>query len=609
MATASRHASGPHGSGASLEELKGWRAFVHLARELKLARLARLAYPYRRRAIFSMIAMIAVTLSSLTVPYLLKVAIDGGIGAKDLTVLTWVIVAFVGVSLVNLGASYLQTYLTSWVGEHIVYDLRRDVFAHLQKLSLDFFSRQKTGWIVSRLTNDIDALDQLVTDGVTTLITNSLTFVGAIVFLIILDWRLALATLTIMPLLIGGTLVFRAKSARAYAQVRNSIGDVSAHLQESISGIRVLKAFRREQSDYERLDVANAAYRDVNMRTVVQSGVYFPFVEFMSAAAAVIVLWYGGTLIGGNALQIGVLVAFIGYLNSFFDPLQQLSQLYNTFQASMAAVQKIYTVLDTEPDMLDAPDAVDLPDVHGQVELRDVSFGYDPEKPVLHDVNLKIPAGKTVALVGATGAGKSTVIKLLARFYDPTAGAVLVDGHDLRQVTSSSLREQLAVVPQEAFLFSGSVLDNIRFARPSASADEVKRVARIVGVHDFVESLPDGYDTEVQEGGSALSTGQRQLISFARALLADPRILILDEATSSVDAESERRIERAMEVLFSGRTSVIVAHRLSTVRYADEILMIDGGRVVERGTHDELVAAGGRYAALYAEWEATGEAL
>jgi ABC-type multidrug transport system fused ATPase/permease subunit len=609
MATASRHASGPHGSGATLEDLRGWRAFVHLARELKLARLARLAYPYRRRAVYSVVAMVTVTLSSLAVPYLLKVAIDGGIGAKDLTVLTWVIVAFVGVSLVNLGASYLQTYLSSWVGSHIIYDLRRQLFAHLQKLSLDFFSRQKTGWIVSRLTNDIDALDQLVTDGVTTLVTNSLTFVGAIAFLFILDWRLALATLTIMPLLIGATLVFRSKSARAYAQVRNKIGDVSAHLQESISGIRVLKAFRRERSDYDKLDVANAAYRDVNMRTVVQSGLYFPFVEFISAVAVVIVLWYGGTLIGGNTLQIGVLVAFIGYLNSFFDPLQQLSQLYNTFQASMAAVQKIYTVLDTEPDMLDAPDAVDLPDVRGEVELRGVTFGYDPENPVLHDVDLKIPAGKTVALVGATGAGKSTVIKLLARFYDPTAGAVLVDGHDLRQVTASSLREQLAVVPQEAFLFSGSVLDNIRFARPSADADEVKRVARIVGVHDFVESLPDGYDTEVQEGGSALSTGQRQLISFARALLADPRILILDEATSSVDAESERRIERAMEVLFSGRTSVIVAHRLSTVRYADEILVIDGGRVVERGTHDELVAAGGRYAGLYAEWEATGEAL
>ena len=609
MATASRHASGPHGSGASLEELKGWRAFVHLARELKLARLARLAYPYRVRAIFSFVAMIVVTLSTLAVPYLIKIAIDGGIGKKDTTVLTWVIVAFIGVSLLNLGASYLQTYLTSWVGEHIIYDLRRNLFAHLQKLTLDFFSRQKTGWIVSRLTNDIDALDQLVTDGVTSLVTNSLTFVGAIVFLFILDWRLALATLSIVPFLIVATLIFRAKSAVAYAQVRNRIGDVSAHLQESLSGMRVIKAFRREDSDYAQLAVANAAYRDVNFRTVVQSGLYFPFVEFVSAAAVVIVLWYGGSLVSGKALQIGVLVAFIGYLNSFFDPLQQLSQLYNTFQASMAAVQKIYTVLDTDPDLQDAPGAVALPDVRGEVRLDHVTFGYDAGHPVLHDIDLTLAAGKTVALVGATGAGKSTVIKLLARFYDPTEGAVLVDGHDLRGVTMASLRDQLAVVPQEAFLFSGSVMDNIRFARPTADAEEVKRVARIVGVHDFVASLPDGYETDVQEGGSALSTGQRQLISFARALLADPRILILDEATSSVDAESERRIDRAMEVLFRGRTSVIVAHRLSTVRYADDIVVVDAGRIVERGTHDELVAAGGRYAGLYAEWEATGEAV
>ena len=609
MAMASRHASGPHGSGASLEELKGWKAFVHLARELKLARLARLAYPYRRRAVFSLVAMIVVTLSSLAVPYLIGVAIDDGISKKDLTVLDWVIVAFIAVSALNLGASYLQTYLTSWVGEHIIYDLRRNLFAHLQKLSLDFFSRQKTGWIVSRLTNDIDALDQLVTDGVTSLVTNSLTFVGAIAFLFILDWRLALATLTIMPFLIGATLMFRSRSAVAYAQVRNKIGDVSARLQESLSGMRVIQAFRREQTDYDQLALANAAYRDVNYRTVVQSGLYFPFVEFMSAAAVVIVLWYGGSLVSGQALQIGVLVAFIGYLNSFFDPLQQLSQLYNTFQASMAAVQKIYTVLDTDPDLQDAPDARALPPVRGQVELRHVTFGYDRDKPVLHDVELRIPAGRTVALVGATGAGKSTVIKLLARFYDPNEGAVLIDGHDLREVTMASLREQLAVVPQEAFLFSGTILDNIRFARPTADEEEVRRVARIVGVNDFVEDLPDGYDTEVQEGGSALSTGQRQLISFARALLADPSILILDEATSSVDAESERRIERAMEILFSGRTSVIVAHRLSTVRYADEILVVDDGRIVERGTHDELVASGGRYADLYREWEATGEAL
>jgi len=608
MATASRHA-GPHGSGASVEELRGWSAFLHLARELRLARLARFASPYRRYAALSIVAMVVVVLSSLAVPYLVKVGIDAGIQAGDLGVLDLVVVGFLLAAVVNLAASYAQTYLTSWVGEHVVLDLRRTLFAHIQKLSMDFFSRQKTGWIVSRLTNDIDALSQLVTEGVTSLVTNSLTFAGAIVFLFVLDWRLALATLSIMPLVVGATLVFRSRSARAYALVRDRIANVSSHLQESISGIRVLKAFRREAADREALDRVNADYRDVNMRTVVQSGVYFPFVEFMSAVGTVIVLWYGGWLVSGAALEIGVLVAFIGYLASFFDPLQQLSQLYNTFQASMAAVQKIFAVLDTEPDMLDADHAVPLPDVAGDLELRGVTFGYDAGTAVVHDVSFAVPAGRTVALVGATGAGKSTLVKLLARFYDPQEGAVLIDGHDLRDVTTRSLREQLAVVPQEAFLFSGSVLANIRFARPSADPDEVKRVARIVGAHDFITALPDGYETEVQEGGGGLSTGQRQLISFARALLADPKVLILDEATSSVDAESERRIERAMDVLFSGRTSVIVAHRLSTVRYADEILVVDTGRIVERGTHDELLATGGRYAELYREWEATGQAL
>ncbi len=608
MATASRHA-GPHGSGASSEELRGWSAFLHLAHELRLARLARFAAPYKDRALLSVVAMVVVVLTGLAVPYLLKVAIDAGIQAGDLNVLTLVVIAFVLVSALNLAASYVQTYLTSWVGEHVVLDLRRTLFAHIQKLSMDFFSRQKTGWIVSRLTNDIDALSQLVTEGVTSLVTNGLTFIGAIVFLFVLDWRLALATLSIMPVVVGATLVFRARSARAYALVRDRIAAVSAHLQESISGVRTLIAFRREAADRAALDRTSLEYRDVNMRTVVQSGVYFPFVEFMSAAGTVVVLWYGGSLVHGRALDIGVLVAFIGYLASFFDPLQQLSQLYNTFQASMAAVQKVFTVLDTEPDMLDAPDALPLPDVAGRLELRGVTFGYDADKPVLHDVSFAVEAGRTVALVGATGAGKSTLVKLLARFYDPQQGAVLIDGHDLRQVTARSLREQLAVVPQEAFLFSGSLLDNIRFARPSADPEEVKRVARVVGAHGFIAALPDGYETEIQEGGGSLSTGQRQLVSFARALLADPRVLILDEATSSVDAESERRIERAMDVLLNERTSVIVAHRLSTVRYADEILVVDEGRVVERGAHDDLLAHGGRYAGLYREWEATGQVL
>ena len=619
---------GPHGEGPSLEDIQGWRALLHPVRELKLVRLAALVRPYRARAAAGVVAMVVVTLSTLAVPYLVKIAIDSGIAKHDLRVVEWVIVAFLALALTNLAASYIETYLVNWVGERVILDLRRTLFAHIQKLSLDFFSRQKTGWIVSRLTNDIDALDQLVTDGVTTLVTNSLTLVGAVAFLFYLDARLALATLVILPPVVVATMVFRSHSARSYAKVRDKIAGVSAHLQESIAGVRVVQAFRREARDYARFAQANADYRQANWETVVQSGYFFPFIELMSAAGIVIVLWYGGLLAVRGALEIGVLVAFVGYLASFFDPVQQLSQLYNTFQASMAAVKKVYTVLDTEPDLRDAPGARALPDVRGEVRFEHVSFAYggagetvagttdyraaaarahdDDSADVLHDIDFAIPAGSTLALVGPTGAGKSTIVKLLARFYDPRVGRVLIDGHDLRETTMKSLREQMAVVPQEAFLFSGSILDNIRFPRPEASPDEVKRVARIVGAHDFIEALPDGYETDVQERGGGLSTGQRQLISFARALLADPRILILDEATSSVDAESERRIERAMDLLFNGRTSVIVAHRLSTVRHADQILVVLGGRIAERGTHEELLRQRGEYWRLYEEWEETG---
>ena len=419
VAWSGRH-SGPHGSGADEQEFRGWRSFVHLARELKLARLARLAYPYRWRAVLAVIAMLVVTATSLAFPYLIKVAIDSGITQGDMGVVDTVIVVFLGVALLNLGASYTQTYFVSWVGERVILDLRRQLFAHIQKLTLDFFSRQRTGWIVSRLTNDIDALSQLVTDGVVSLVTNSLTLVGAVVLLFVLDWRLALASLAVLPGLAAATLVFRTRSARSYARVRNRVGDVSAHFQESISGVRVLKSFRREQADYDKLVAANAAYRQANWETVFQSGLYFPVVELLSAIGVVIVLWFGGYLVSEEALT----------RSACSSPSSATSRASSTlFSSSRSSTtrssrrwppsQKIYTVLDTEPDLVDAPDAKPLPEVRGAVTFEGVTFGYDEGTDVLHDLSFSAPAGSTIALVGTTGAGKSTIVKLLARFYDP----------------------------------------------------------------------------------------------------------------------------------------------------------------------------------------------
>jgi ATP-binding cassette subfamily B protein len=568
----------------------------------RLGLLWGLTQPYRRRTAFSVLSLLAATATALAPPYLAKYALDDAIKAHGGTQLYLVVAIFVGAGLANWAMYYVETYMTGWVGERILADLRVRLFEHLQRLSLGFYERNRAGVLISRLTNDIEAIDQLVTDGVTSLVQNSLTLIGTAIILFILDWRLALATCAVIPLMSLATAVFRKRSARAYAAVRERLGLLTATLAEDISGMRVVQSFTREQPAYDNFRAVARRYRESNMQTVVLNGIYFPVVDLLSSVALAVVLAYGGHLYFGGTLSLGTLFAFMLYVQNFFDPVQQLSQLYNTFLSATAALDKIMGVLDEEPEVLDRPGATTLAQIHGHVSFEGVRFTYGRGDEVLHGIDLDVPGGTTVALVGHTGAGKSTIAKLLARFYEPTHGRLTIDGVDLNDVTQSSLRRQLGVVPQEGFLFAGTVAENIAFGRPDATADEIVRAAQTVGAHDFILRLEDGYETQLGERGTRLSLGQRQLVAFARALLADPRILILDEATSSVDIGTERRIEEALRVLLADRTAFIIAHRLSTIRDADLIVVLEHGRVVEQGSHDELLAASGLYTSLYGDW-------
>ena len=568
----------------------------------RLGMLVRLTRPYRTRTTLSVVSLLLATATALLPPLLAKYAVDDGIRRQDLTALWWIVGAFLVAGLLNWAMSYAQTYLTGWVGERILADLRNRLFDHLQRLSLGFFERNRAGVIISRLTNDVEAIDQLVTDGVTSLVQNTLTLVGTAILLFILDWRLALATLLVIPFMSIATIIFRVRSARAYAAVRERLGLVTATLAEDIAGMRIVQAFTRERTNTENFRKVAERYRDSNMETVVLNGLYFPFVDVLSSVALAVVLGYGGHLYFQGDVTLGTLFAFMLYVQNFFDPVQQLSQLYNTFLSATAALDKIVDVLDEEPEVLDKPDAKPLPRVEGRVQFENVTFGYGDGPEVLDGLDLDVPAGTTVALVGHTGAGKSTIAKLLARFYDPRAGRITIDGHDLRDVTQASLRRQLGIVPQEGFLFAGTVSENIAFGRPEAPAADIVSAARTIGAHDFVTHLENGYETEVQERGTRLSLGQRQLVALGRALLADPRILILDEATSSVDIGTERKIESALRKLLAGRTAFVIAHRLSTIRDADLIVVLEHGRVIEQGTHDELLQKRGLYTSLYGDW-------
>ncbi|MDQ4029443.1 MAG: ABC transporter ATP-binding protein/permease [Actinomycetota bacterium] len=584
--------------GAKVEDWS-WRRTAR-----RVGTLARLTAPYKRQTALAVGSLLAATLVSLAPPYLTKLAVDGVERGRSNGYLVTVVALFVVAGVGTLLTTSAQTYFTGWTGERILADLRNRLFRHLQRLSLGFYERNRAGVIISRLTNDVEALDQLVTDGVTTLVQNTLILVGSAVILFFLDWRLALATITVIPLMAVATALFRVYSARAYRAVRERLGLVTATLAEDISGMRVVQSFTRERANERRFREVNSHYRAANHQTVVTNGLYFPFVDFLSTAATAIVLGYGGYRYFDGSITVGTLLAFMLYLSNFFDPVQQLSQLYNTFLSAVAALDKIMDVLDEQPEVVDEPGARELERIEGHVRFENVRFSYRTGPEVLHGIELDVPAGTTVALVGHTGAGKSTIAKLLARFYDPRQGRITIDGTDLREVTQRSLRRQLGIVPQEGFLFAGTVHENIAFARPDAPPDAIVRAAQAVGAHEFILRLEDGYETQLGERGTRLSLGQRQLVAFARALLADPRILVLDEATSSVDIGTEQRIEEALRILLADRTAFIIAHRLSTIRDADLIVVLEHGRVVEQGSHDELMARRGLYTALYGDWAA-----
>jgi ATP-binding cassette, subfamily B, bacterial len=566
-----------------------------------LRRLAQILRPYRGRIALAVLLLVGQTSCLLAGPALVRYGIDNGLRAGDGGALNLAAVIYLGAAIAGLFFGRAVIKMVARVGEAFLRDLRSSVFRHLMSLGMDFYEREKTGKLVARMTSDMDALQELVQMGLVMFVQNGMLFAGAILVIFLLSWQLALCTLIVVPPVVIASRWFRRASNKAYLLVRDRIGQNLSTLQEGLAGIRVVQAFARERAFTRRFRESNEAQYDANIETVRISAKYFPIVEFAGVTGVAVIVGVGGGFVSADIVTVGTVAAFVLYLNNLFEPIQQLSQLYNTLQQAGAAMQKLFELLDERPSIAERPGAVDLPE-EGGLDLEHVSFAYD-SVDVVHDVSLQVPLGERLALVGPTGAGKSTLAKLIARFYDPREGEVAYGGTDLRDATLRSLRERIVVVPQEGFLFAGTVRDNVIVGKADATDAEVHDAIAALGLTDRFDAFPEGLDTEVRERGSRLSAGERQLVSLVRAALADPALLVLDEATSSLDPGTERAVERALTRLTEGRTVVVVAHRLSTAARADRIAVVDDGHIPELGTHDDLIAREGRYASLYAAWD------